>query len=75
MVPVVYIIDPDPDTVIELKSPCTIFAPWNLEEAIEDLAEAEARAKLNGYGIWVPSSVESRKKMKGKRRVMRKGHL
>jgi hypothetical protein len=75
MLPLVYVIDPGPDTVIVLKNPCTIFAPWNLEEAEEELAAAEARAKPNGYDRWGLSGVESRKKKKGKRRVMRKGHL
>jgi len=28
MAPIVHIIDPDPDTVIVLKNPCTIFARW-----------------------------------------------
>ncbi|KAI4696662.1 uncharacterized protein J4E88_000840 [Alternaria novae-zelandiae] len=31
MVPIVHIIDPDPDTVIVLKNPCTIFARWKPE--------------------------------------------
>ncbi|KAI4679832.1 hypothetical protein J4E81_010236 [Alternaria sp. BMP 2799] len=33
MAPIVHIIDPDPDTVIVLKNPCTIFAPCDPEEA------------------------------------------
>jgi len=28
MAPTIHIIDPDPDTVIVLKNPCTIFAQW-----------------------------------------------
>jgi len=31
MAPVVHIIDPDPDTVIVLKNPCTVFALWKPE--------------------------------------------
>ena len=32
MAPIVHIIDPDPDTVIVLKNPCTIFALWTPEQ-------------------------------------------
>ncbi|KAH6875309.1 hypothetical protein BKA58DRAFT_427908 [Alternaria rosae] len=32
MAPTIHIIDPDPDTVIVLKNPCKIFAPWDPEE-------------------------------------------
>ncbi|CAN9267634.1 unnamed protein product [Alternaria alternata] len=32
MAPVVHVIDPDPDTVLILRNPCTTFAPWDSEE-------------------------------------------
>ena len=32
MAPVVHVIDPDPDTVLILRNPCTTFAPWDPQE-------------------------------------------
>jgi hypothetical protein len=34
MAPIEYIIDPEPDTIIILKNPCSVFAPW--DQADED---------------------------------------
>jgi len=44
MAPIVHIIDPDPDTVIVLKNPCTIFARWKPERGQPD--------DLDDWGSW-----------------------
>jgi hypothetical protein len=43
MAPTVYQIDPDPDTVIILRNPCTNFAPWELVAAEPEQLAPEAQ--------------------------------
>ena len=64
MAPTVHIIDPDPDTVIVLKNPCTIFARWKPERGQPD--------DLDDWGLWgtvIPSKKKkaTKREMKGKK--------
>jgi hypothetical protein len=63
MARIVHIIDPDQDTVIVLKNPCTVFAPWVPEEEQQVPTVASVPTK------------KDRKKKKVRRRVERKAHL
>jgi hypothetical protein len=56
MAPVVHVIDPDPDTVLILRNPCTTFAPWGSEEKPQNPVAPVGK---------------ERKKKKGKKRVDR----
>jgi hypothetical protein len=59
MAPVVHVIDPDPDTVLILRNPCTTFAPWDPQE------------KPQNPVVHVSKKEKKEKKKKSKKRVDR----
>ncbi|KAI4629194.1 uncharacterized protein J4E87_003456 [Alternaria ethzedia] len=65
MAPIIHIIDPDPDTVIVLKNPCTIFARWEPERGQPN--------DLDDWGSWgaVIPGKKKKETMKEKRARMK----
>jgi hypothetical protein len=76
MAPIVHIVDPDPDTVIVLKSPCTIFATWDPEDERQQPGVPRAPAQPDERDIWGSTrwALKQKKKKKSKRRVGREAH-
>lgn len=60
MAPTIYIIDPDPDTVIMLTNPCTIFAPWKPERGHQP-------NDVDGWGSFNSMIPKKKKKAKVKK--------
>jgi hypothetical protein len=70
MAPIVHIIDPDPDTIIVLKNPCTIFAPWEPEvDQRKSEVPGDPKLPVNPWGLWDASGSALPKKKSGKKKA------
>ncbi|KAI4950459.1 hypothetical protein J4E91_004342 [Alternaria rosae] len=73
MAPIIHVIDPDPDTVIVLKNPCKIFAPWDQEEERRNPTMSEVPVQPDDVDSWLSGlrkssgSYKKKKNKKGKK--------